>query len=165
MIFPLSSPTSRCEANPKDLIEWTKGKAIVATGSPFAPIEYAGKTYPVAQCNNVYIFPGVGLGVVASHSPKVTEAMFIRAAQILSNHSPMAKDPTAGLFPKLETLRNICREIAIGVIEVAQEEGLISERSPPEIERIIMQTCGSPVTRPTGKKAHYEKSHSRNCRL
>lgn len=134
IIFPLSNPTSRCEATPDNLIRWTEGKAIIATGSPFAPVEYLGKMYHIAQCNNVYIFPGVGLGIVACKSPKVTEKMFIKAADILSDKAPMLNDPTASIFPSLEKLRNISREIAIAVCKVAQEDGLVPKSSQKEIE-------------------------------
>lgn len=134
IIFPLSNPTSRCEANPDNLILWTQGKAIVATGSPFLPVEYQGKMHHIAQCNNVYIFPGVGLGIVACKSPKVTEKMFIKAADILSDKAPMLKDPTASIFPSLEKLRGVSREIAIAICKVAEEDGLVPKSSQKEIE-------------------------------
>ena len=134
IIFPLSNPTSRCEATPDNLIRWTEGKAIIATGSPFSPVEYQGKVHHIAQCNNVYIFPGVGLGIVACKSPKVTEKMFIKAADILSDKAPMLKDPTASIFPSLEKLRSVSREIAIAVCKVAQEDGLVPKSSQEEIE-------------------------------
>ena len=137
IIFPLSNPTSRAEAKPEDLIRWTKGKAIIATGSPFAPVEFEGKKHTIAQCNNVYIFPGVGLGVVACKTPKVIEKMFIRAAQVLSEHAPMLKDPTAAIFVPLEELRTVCREIAIAVGQVAQDEGLVPKSTQQEIERRV----------------------------
>lgn len=137
IIFPLSNPTSRAEAKPEDLIRWTKGKAIIATGSPFAPVDYQGKKHFIAQCNNVYIFPGVGLGIIACKSPKVTEKMFIRAAQVLSDHAPMLKDPTAGIFVPLEELRSVCREIAIAISQVAEDEGLVPKSSLKEIQRRV----------------------------
>lgn len=137
IIFPLSNPTSKSEAKPEDLIRWTQGKAIVATGSPFAPVTYEGKEYEIAQCNNVSIFPGVGLGVVVSKAPRVLDKMFIRAAQVLSEYSPLLKDPHAPLFPPLEQLRNVSRNIAIAVVQVAQEEGLMPLTTPQEIERLV----------------------------
>jgi malate dehydrogenase (oxaloacetate-decarboxylating) len=136
-IFPLSNPTSRCEATPQQLIQWTEGRAVIATGSPFPPVEYKGVKYHIAQCNNVYIFPGVGLGVVACQSPKVTEKMFIKAADVLSNHAPMLKDPNAALFPDFKKLREISRDIAIAVGKVAQEEGLVPPSSDREIARKV----------------------------
>ncbi len=134
IIFPLSNPTSRAEANAEDLFAWSQGKAIVATGSPFPPVHFEGKDYKITQCNNVYIFPGVGLGIVACKTPKVVEKMFIRAAAILSEHSPILNNPTAGLFPPLEKLRDVSRAIAIAVYGVAIEEGLVPKISSKEIE-------------------------------
>ncbi len=144
IIFPLSNPTSKSEAKPEDLIRWTDGKAIVATGSPFAPVNYEGKQFLITQCNNVSIFPGLGLGVIACKSPKVTERMFIRAAQVLSEHSPLVKDSRAMLFPPLEQLREVSRAIAIAVAQVAQEEGLIPKVSHAEVEKIVDRTIWFP---------------------
>src|SRR5262249_57832360 len=80
IIFPLSNPTSKSEATAKDLIYWTDGRALVATGSPFAPVDYGGRKIPIAQCNNVYIFPAMGLGVVASRARRVTDPLMLPAA-------------------------------------------------------------------------------------
>jgi len=144
IIFPLSNPTSKSEAKPEDLIKWTNGKAIVATGSPFAPVTHEGKQYLITQCNNVSIFPGVGLGVVACQAPKVVEKMFIRAAHVLSHHSPMVKDPQATLFPPLEKLRDVSRAIAIEVVKTAQEEGLVPKTGAAEVEKLIDQKMWFP---------------------
>ncbi len=118
IIFPLSNPTSKSEAHPVDLLKWTKGKAIIATGSPFEGF---------AQCNNVFIFPGVGLGVIACKARQVSEKMFFKAAEILSRYSPLVKTPDGNLFPPFEKLREISQEIARVVIEVAQQEGLATQ--------------------------------------
>lgn len=133
IVFPLSNPTSKSEAHPTDILTWTKGKAIIATGSPFNDVTYQGINVSIAQCNNVCIFPGVGLGVVACGAKEVTEKMFYKAAEILSLHSPMLKTPSGGLFPPFEQLREISREIAIGVIEVAQQEGLAPKSNPTKL--------------------------------
>lgn len=140
IIFPLSNPTSRCEATPDHLIRWTDGKVIIATGSPFAPVEYKGKMHAIAQCNNVYIFPGVGLGIVACQSPKVIDKMFIKAADVLSDRAPMLKDPTASLFPSLEELRSVSREIAVAVCHIAQEEGFVPKSTDLEIDAKV-ESC------------------------
>ena len=92
IIFPLSNPTSRSEANAEDLIRWTDGRALVASGSPFAPVSYGGRKIPIAQCNNIYIFPAMGLGVVASGARRVTESMMLAAARALAANSPALKD-------------------------------------------------------------------------
>jgi malate dehydrogenase (oxaloacetate-decarboxylating) len=124
IIFPLSNPTSKCEAHPADLLQWTKGKAIIATGSPFEEISYSGKKIAIAQCNNVYIFPGIGLGIIACKAKEVSETMFYKAAEILSEYSPMLHAPQGTLFPSFEKLATISREIALAVVKVAQDEGL-----------------------------------------
>lgn len=144
IIFPLSNPISRSEAKPEDLIHWTNGKAIIATGSPFPPAQFNSKKFTIAQCNNVYIFPGVGLGVVACKAPKVIEKMFIKASYVLSEYSPALKDPTGSLFPSLENLRNVSREIATAVGHVAQDEGLVPKSSQKEIEQRVDQKMWYP---------------------
>jgi malate dehydrogenase (oxaloacetate-decarboxylating) len=115
VIFPLSNPTSKSEATPADLLAWTNGGAIIATGSPFPGI---------GQCNNAFIFPGVGLGVIASGARRVTDAMFIAAARVLSDFSPVLHDPDAPLFPRLETVREISYCVALAVAAEAVRAGL-----------------------------------------
>ncbi len=124
IIFPLSNPTSKCEALPADLIQWTEGRAIVATGSPFDPVTYDGRTLRIAQCNNAYIFPGVGLGVLAAGAARVSDAMFISAARALSALSPARRDPSAPLLPPLTDVRNVSRAVALAVASEAQRAGL-----------------------------------------
>ncbi len=143
IIFPLSNPTSFSEAHPSDLIHWTKGKAIVATGSPFDPVVYNGRSYPIAQCNNLSIFPGVGLGIVASKSRKVTDEMFFQAAEILSRFSPALHDPFGSLFPSFEEIRKISREIGVAVGRIAVEEGL-SHLKLSEVEGQVDKTIWEP---------------------
>jgi malate dehydrogenase (oxaloacetate-decarboxylating) len=136
IIFPLSNPTSKCEAHPADLLAWTAGRAIIATGSPFAPVPaslYGGEGLRIiGQCNNSYIFPGVGLGVIASGARRVTNEMFAAAAMALSNLSPALNDPTASLFPALSEIRAVSRTVAIAVSRQAQNEGLAEQTSEQE---------------------------------
>jgi malate dehydrogenase (oxaloacetate-decarboxylating) len=124
IIFPLSNPTDKSEAKPDDLIRWTDGRALVATGSPFPPVSYDGRTIPIAQCNNVYIFPAVGLGVVASAARRVTDAMMLAAARALAGNSPALKDSSAPLLPPLTDIRRVAAQIAMAVGIEAQKEGL-----------------------------------------
>lgn len=98
IVMPLSNPTSRVEARPEDIINWTDGKALVATGSPFSPVNYKDKVYPIAQCNNSYIFPGIGLGVIASGAKRVTETMLMAASRALAECSPLAKEGKAHYY-------------------------------------------------------------------
>lgn len=122
VIFPLSNPTSHSEAHPADLIKWTKGEAIIATGSPFDPVAYEGKLYHIAQCNNVYIFPGVGLGIISTKASYVSDQVFLEASKVLSTHSPMLKDPYGPLFPTLDCLRDVSKEIALKVAKQVIKE-------------------------------------------
>ena len=124
IIFPLSNPTSHSEAEPADLIAWTEGRALIATGSPFSAVKYAGKTIEIAQCNNVYIFPAVGLGLAASGARRVTDKMLLAGANALGENSPALKDPTASLLPGLQHLRDTAREIAFAVGVAAQRADL-----------------------------------------
>ncbi len=124
MIFPLSNPTNRIEATPEDVINWTEGKAIVATGSPFEPVIYQNTAHPVAQCNNSYIFPGMGQGILAVNASRVTDAMFMVAAEALSDCSPALVDAYASLLPSLDGIREVSRKIAIAVAIQAQQDGV-----------------------------------------
>jgi malate dehydrogenase (oxaloacetate-decarboxylating) len=124
IIFPLSNPTSLSEADPADLIEWTDGRALVATGSPFPDVVHDGKTYRIGQCNNVYIFPGVGLGVIASGASRVTDEMFVAAARALAEMSPALSEPAAPLFPPVKDVRKASRSVALAVASEALGAGV-----------------------------------------
>jgi len=137
VIFPLSNPTSRCEAHPADLLKWTAGRALVATGSPFPDVIDGGRARKIGQCNNAYIFPGLGLGVIASGAGRVSQEMFVAAARALSEKSPALRDPTGSLFPPLEDVRSISRLVAMRVALEAQRAGLAEVASPEELERRI----------------------------
>lgn len=136
IIFPLSNPTSKCEADPKDLVNWSKGLAIIATGSPAELIQYGNESIPIAQCNNVYIFPGIALGVIASKTTHVTDEMFLTAANILSDYAPILKDPKASIFPRLNDLRAIARKIGIEVAKLAFKQGSARAKEK-NIEKLI----------------------------
>jgi malate dehydrogenase (oxaloacetate-decarboxylating) len=126
IIFPLSNPTQNSEADPADLFRWTNGRALIATGSPFPPVRFEGRSVPISQCNNVYIFPAVGLAVVAARPPaqRITDAMMIAAAQKLAEHSPALRDPSAPLLPALKDLRGLAAEIAFAVAQEAARSSL-----------------------------------------
>ncbi|HEV1995028.1 MAG TPA: oxaloacetate-decarboxylating malate dehydrogenase [Candidatus Acidoferrum sp.] len=131
IILPLSNPTDRSEARPEDLLRWTEGRALVATGSPYAPVRFGDRTIPISQCNNVYIFPAVGLAVVASRpfadsagTRRITDGMMLAAARALAEHSPALRDPSAPLLPTLKNIRNVAVEIACAVAREAQRSGL-----------------------------------------
>jgi malate dehydrogenase (oxaloacetate-decarboxylating) len=145
VIFPLSNPTSKSEAVPADLIAWTEGRALVATGSPFEPVTYGGRTFTIGQCNNVFIFPGVGLGVIAVGAKRVTDAMFIAAARALSAFSPARQDPTASLYPSLTQVRNVSRAVAQAVAAEAVRSGLAAPLSAEEQTARINATMWTPA--------------------
>ncbi|MFI5609273.1 NAD-dependent malic enzyme [Amycolatopsis sp. NPDC051903] len=124
IIFPLSNPTSRAEAHPHELDEWTDGRALVATGSPFAPIERDGRLRRVAQCNNVYIFPAIGLAVTAARATRVTDAMMRVAAKTLGDASPALADPAEPLLPAWEDVPEVATRIATAVAGQAVRDGV-----------------------------------------
>ena len=140
IIMPLSNPTSRAEAQPKDLLEWTRGSALIATGSPFEPVFYDGKTYDIAQCNNAYIFPGLGLGILASKAQRVTEAMLITCSKTLAAHSPLASRETGALLPPVEEIEMISRAIAAEVARAAQREGVAPQIDEAQLAANIDKT-------------------------
>jgi malate dehydrogenase (oxaloacetate-decarboxylating) len=123
VIFPLSNPTSRSEATPQDLMEWTEGRALIGTGSPFAPVSYGGKKIRVAQTNNSYIFPGLALGIIASKARFVTDTMVKAAATELIRHLPTRKDKQASLLPPISQARELGRLIADAVGRQAIKDG------------------------------------------
>ena len=144
IIFPLSNPTSHSEAEPADLLAWTEGRALVATGSPFSPVKYGGRSIAVAQCNNVFIFPAVGLGLMASKARRVTDQMMLAAAKALGEHSPALRDPLASLLPNVGTIRAVALEVAYGLARKAQEEGLAAERKPEALRQTLVESQWNP---------------------
>jgi malate dehydrogenase (oxaloacetate-decarboxylating) len=144
VIFPLSNPTSRAEATPADLMKWTDGKAVVATGSPFDPVEHKGVTHMIAQCNNSYIFPAMGLGIRASGARRVTDGMFMAAAEALMEVSPALKDRHASLLPSLKDIRSVSRHIGVAVARQAQADGVADPTPERELEKAIDRTMWTP---------------------
>ncbi|USG63128.1 NAD-dependent malic enzyme [Sneathiella marina] len=137
IIFPLSNPTSRAEAIPKDLINWTDGKALVATGSPFDAVDYKGETHFIAQSNNTYIFPGIGLGILASGATRVTDGMFMASARALGELSPALDDHHAPLLPPVSEIRAVSKSVARAVAIQAQKEGVAPSTSVDDLDERI----------------------------
>jgi len=133
IIFPLSNPTAKSEATAEDLIRWTDGRALVATGSPFAPVTHGGRAIPIAQCNNIYIFPAIGLAVSAARARRVTDGMILAAARALGDQSPALRDPGASLLPRLTDLRAVAAEIAVAVGLEAQRAGAAPKTSEAQL--------------------------------
>lgn len=123
IIFPLSNPTSKCECVPEDVIRWSEGHVIIATGSPFPPVKYGNKTFKIGQGNNAYIFPGVGLGVTVGRVRRVTDGMFLAAAKALSEKVSNEDLEAGAVYPPLKHIRECSHSIACAVIRKAVEEG------------------------------------------
>lgn len=145
IIFPLSNPTDKSEARADDLIRWTDGRALVATGSPFAPAIYMGQSIPIAQCNNVFIFPAMGLGVVASGAQRVTDTMMLAAARALAANSPALKDPSAPLMPPLTDIRRVAAQIAVAIGMQAQKDGVAPRLSEDELGQKVRAAQWTPA--------------------
>jgi malate dehydrogenase (oxaloacetate-decarboxylating) len=134
IIMPLSNPTSKAEAVPEDLIRWTDGRALVATGSPFPPVSYGGRTYTIAQSNNALVFPGLGLGVAVVRARRITDAMIAAAADAVAAFA----DPTPGaaLLPPVTDLRTVSAAVAIAVAQAAEEDGLTEQPLTDPVKQI-----------------------------
>lgn len=152
IIMPLSNPTSRVEAVPADLIAWTEGAALVATGSPFAPVSWKDKTYPIAQCNNAYIFPGIGLGVIASKASRITDSMLMSASRALADCSPLATKGEGPVLPELKDIQQVSRYIAIEVAKAAQAAGVAIETSEEVLTQAVEDNFWKPQYR------HYRRT-------
>jgi malate dehydrogenase (oxaloacetate-decarboxylating) len=144
IILPLSNPTSKSEAVPEDLLQWTDGRALIAAGSPFPNVNYKGREIRIAQCNNVYIFPAMGLAVSATRPRRVTDGMFLAAAHALAKQSPAQTDPSAPLLPLLTGLRGVSIEIAIAAAQQAQRDGLAPAASPESLREAVASAQWAP---------------------
>ena len=138
IIFPLSNPTVKTEAKPEDLIAWTDGRALVATGSPFPPVAFGGRAFPIGQCNNVYIFPALGLGVIASRALRVTDGMILEAARALAASSPARLNPANSLLPALSDLRQVAVDIAVAVGLEAQRAGVAPKIASEQLRKRVI---------------------------
>lgn len=144
VIFPLSNPTSKAECTPADALAWTGGRAIVATGSPFAPVELGGRRFRIGQCNNSYIFPGVGLGAWVGKLRYVSEEMFLDAARTLASHVAEADLAEGALFPKLGRIRDISHAIACAVIRRGIEQGHAGPQLAEGLDERVRQAMWFP---------------------
>jgi malate dehydrogenase (oxaloacetate-decarboxylating) len=148
VIFPLSNPTSKCEAVPADVLNWTEGRALVGTGSPFKPVEVNGRKVKIAQINNSYVFPGLALGILISRARSVTDGMIMAATKKLASLSPAAKDPTGALLPKIAQSRQISRAIAEAVAQAAIADGVAGIGADANLEKLIRNYVWEPVYHP-----------------
>ena len=148
IIFPLSNPSRQVEARPEQVIEWTDGEVVIATGSPFKPVEYKGRVFAIAQCNNAYIFPGIGLGVVAAKAKLISDEMLMAASNALADASPMVNTGEGALLPPLEAIAQISRDIAFAVAKVAMTQGLALELSDEALKQSIERNFWKAEYRP-----------------
>ncbi|MFF7639746.1 oxaloacetate-decarboxylating malate dehydrogenase [Streptomyces canus] len=145
VILPLSNPTSNAEADPADLARWTDGRALIAAGSPFPPLKVDGREVPVAQANNVYVFPAVGLAVTACRARRVTDRMMVAAARAVGDCAVRAgTDGATPLLPPLASMRDAAREIALAVAQAAVEDGVAPEATESELREAIAEAQWTP---------------------
>ncbi|MCC6132743.1 MAG: NAD-dependent malic enzyme [Acidobacteria bacterium] len=144
LIFPLSNPTSKSECSAKDAIEWSEGRAIVASGSPFSPVTYAGKTYRIGQCNNAFIFPGVGLGACVAHPRYISDGMFLAAAKTLAASVTADDLAESAVFPKLTRIRDCSHAIACAVVRSAVADGYADEEILMNLEETVRRSMWFP---------------------
>lgn len=148
IILALSNPESSCEARPQDVMDWTDGKALFGTGSPFDPVTVGDESYTVDQANNAYIFPGVGLGVVAVQASRVSDAMFSAAARALGNEFEINADGPGRLLPPIEELREVARTVARAVARKARDDGLCDAFGDDALDSRIDECIWTPGYRP-----------------
>jgi malate dehydrogenase (oxaloacetate-decarboxylating) len=147
IILPLSNPSQHVEAHPQDVVTWTDGKAIVATGSPFEEVEHNGKPFEISQCNNSYVFPGVGLGVISCKAKLVSDEMLMVASTTLAELSPGQEDQSSAVLPPLTALPQISRKIAFKVAKAAIAQDLAREMTDDELLASIKRNFWTPAYR------------------
>jgi malic enzyme len=145
LVLPLSNPTSRAEATPADVLRWTAGRALVATGSPFEPVEVDGRRREIGQSNNVFVFPGVGLGALVAHAHVVTDRMFLVAAHALAGLVPADRLATGAVYPRLSDLRAISRALAVAVARAARDDGVGRHLDDAQIEAAVDRAMWTPA--------------------
>ena len=148
LVFPMSNPTSCSEATPADVIAWTDGRALVATGSPFDPVSWGGRTIEIGQGNNAFVFPGVGLGVLVSHARKVTDSMFLAAAEQLAAEVSDEQLAAGSLFPRVRELRRVSARIAEAVVRAARQDGVGRPIPDAEIGPAVADAMWQPAYLP-----------------
>lgn len=147
IVFPLSNPIRQVEATPEQVINWTEGEVVIATGSPFAPVEYKGQLFPIAQCNNSYVFPGIGLGVVSANINRITDEMLMAASDMLAQASPLANTGEGELLPPLVEIADLSKKIAFAVAKVAYEQELALPMSDEQLLAKIERNFWTPEYR------------------
>jgi malate dehydrogenase (oxaloacetate-decarboxylating) len=149
IVLPLSNPTYKAEATPEQLMQWTEGRALIATGSPFAPVTINSTIKPIAQCNNALVFPGLGLGILAVDATRCTENLLYAACMALSVYSPIHHNPDEALLPDMSQAREVAKTIAIAVAKQAVTDGLAQIKvNLNEIEALVEAKMWEPTYLP-----------------
>lgn len=152
IIFPLSNPDERCEAQPLDILNWSSGKALIATGTAFPAVEHQNRLLQIAQCNNALVFPGIGLGILAVRASRLTKAMIWAAAKALSEYAPSKKDSFLPLLPSLNQAQAVAKHIAIAVARTAIDMGLAQCNQEANLEQLIQDQYWEPRYLPYKRK-------------
>jgi malate dehydrogenase (oxaloacetate-decarboxylating) len=152
IIFPLSNPTSKSECTPEQAIQWSNGRAIVATGSPFAPVSYNGKRFRIGQCNNSFIFPGVGLGLTVSGARTATDGVFLDAAKSLAGQVTAQDLAECAVYPELKRIRDCSHSVACATVRRAVQEGHADKELIENLEETVRRAMWFPTYLPI----HYE---------
>lgn len=137
IIFPLSNPDEKCEAQPSDILVWSHGRALIATGTAFPAVEYHNRLLEIAQCNNALVFPGIGLGVLAVNASRLTKEMILAAAETLAKFAPSKKDSFLPLLPSLDDAQTVAKQIAIAVAKCAIDSGHAQKNQEEDIEKLV----------------------------
>lgn len=148
IILPLSNPTNHCEATAEHLMQWTDGKVLMALGSPFPPVNFKGKIYPVSQSNNAFVFPGLGRGIIAAKAKRVSDEMIHAACEALSMASPARKDSSAPLLPDIANAADVADSIALAVAEMARKQGLSCVDEKSDFKKILAEQKWEPAYLP-----------------
>jgi malate dehydrogenase (oxaloacetate-decarboxylating) len=156
VIFPLSNPTERSEARPQDIFEWTEGRAVIATGSPFPPVKRGDRALRVDQNNNAYVYPGIGLGAIAARAERISDGMFLAAARTIADLSPAKRDPEANLLPPLVEIRELSFHVAIAAGKQAQADGLANPVADDKLANLVRAKMWEPVYAPYRRRGSPE---------
>ncbi len=144
IIFPLSNPDEKCEAKPADILNWSNGKALIATGTAFPPVEYQNRLLQIAQCNNALVFPGIGLGILAVRASRLSKEMIWAASKALSHLSPSKKDSFLPLLPSLDDTQIVAKEIAVAVARQAIDAGLAQCNQDKDLDDLVEEIFWEP---------------------
>ncbi|HLL83269.1 MAG TPA: malic enzyme-like NAD(P)-binding protein, partial [Longimicrobium sp.] len=144
LVFALSNPTANCEALPEDVLRWTDGRALVATGSPFPDVAFGGEVRPVGQGNNAFIFPGLGLAVLLSRARRVTDGMLVAASLALAECLDKERLAHGALYPRIDGIRSASRKVALAVLRKAQAEGVAGRELPEDLDGWLDRQCWRP---------------------